>query len=127
MKKCEYCAKDLVSYHLQYCENSDCEERAIKFYDFRRSKEKIFGVINIIVVIAIMCGLIAAVFVPFLGNVIVSAALVVLGITVLIMPFAPESFYQKYRIKKTTKLVRVFGILMFIAAAVFAGVAVHYA
>ncbi len=127
MKKCEYCAKELESYHLQYCKVSDCEEKALKFYEFRRTKENIFGVINIIIVIAITAGLIAAVFVPVVGNIIVSAALVVLGITVLSMPFAPDSFYQKYKIKKTTKLVRIFGVLMFVAAAVFAGVAVHYA
>ncbi len=126
LKKCEYCAKELESYHLQYCKDSDCEERALKFYEFRRDKEKIFGVINIIVIIAIMAGLISAMFVPVFGNVLVSVSLFILGITVVAMPFAPESFYQKYRIKKTTFLVRMFGILMFVASAVFAGIAVYY-
>lgn len=126
MKKCEYCAKELESYHLQYCKDSDCEERALSFYDFRRRGEKIFGVINIMVVILIMGGLIAAVFAPIVGNAVVSAALLVLGITVLIMPFAPESFYQKYRIKKTTNLVRWFGIIVLVASAVFGYIALHY-
>lgn len=126
MKKCEYCAKELESYHLQYCKDSDCEERALRFYDFRRRGEKIFGVINIMVVILIMGGLIAAVFAPVVGNAVVSAALLVLGITVLIMPFAPESFYQKYRIKKTTNFVRWFGIIVLVASAVFGYIALHY-
>ena len=127
MKKCEYCAKELESYHLQYCKDTECEEKAIAFYDRRRENENLFGVLNIISIIAIMAGLIIAVFSPVVGNIIVSAALVVLGITVLILPFAPENFYQKYRIKKTTEIVRVFGIFLFAASAVFAGLAIYYA
>ena len=96
------------------------------FYEMRRKRESLFGIINIIVILAIMAGLIMAVFVPVSGNIVVSSALVFLGVAVLIMPFAPESFYQKYRIKKTTKLVRIFGIFLFIAAGIFAGLAIYY-
>ena len=126
MKKCEYCAKELESYHLQYCKDSDCEEKALAFYEQRRKREKIFGIINIIAVIAIMAGLLAAVFVPIIGNIIVAVALVILGTAVIIMPYAPENFYQKYRIKKTTELVRIFGVLLYVAAAVFGGLVVYY-
>lgn len=126
MKKCEYCAKELDSYHLQYCKDSDCEEKAAAFYEQRRNREKIFGVINIIAILAIMAGLLAAVFVPVTGNIIVAAALVILGTAVLIMPYAPENFYQKYKIKKTTQMVRVFGVLLYAAAAVFGGLVVYY-
>ena len=126
MKKCEYCAKELESYHLMYCKDSDCEEKAIEFYQKRKKREKIFGIINIAAVIAIMAGLFLAMFVPVIGNIIVSAALVVLGTAVLIMPYAPENFYQKYRIQKTTKMVRIFGVLLYVAAMVFAGLVVYY-
>ena len=126
MKKCEYCAKELESYHLMYCKDSDCEEKAIEFYQKRKKREKIFGIINIAAVIAIMVGLFLAMFVPVIGNIIVSAALVVLGTAVLIMPYAPENFYQKYRIQKTTKMVRIFGVLLYVAAVVFAGLVVYY-
>ncbi|MBQ3968932.1 MAG: hypothetical protein II685_00430 [Clostridia bacterium] len=126
MKKCEYCGKELESYHLQYCKDSDCEERALSFYDSRRKNEKVFGIINIITIIAIMAGLFLAVFVPIIGNIIVAAALVVMGIGVLAMPYAPENFYQKYRIKKTTKMVRIFGVMLFVAAGIFSALAVYY-
>ena len=126
MKKCEYCAKELESYHLQYCKDNDCEEKALAFYEQRRKREKIFGIINIIAVIAIMAGLLAAVFVPIIGNIIVAVALVILGTAVIIMPYAPENFYQKYRIKKTTEMVRIFGVLLYVAAAVFGGLVVYY-
>ena len=126
MKKCEYCAKELDSYHLQYCKDTDCEQKALEFYEQRRNREKIFGVINIIAIIAIMGGLFTAVFVPIIGNIVVAVALVVLGIAVLIMPYAPENFYQKYRIKKTTTLVRIFGVILFVAAGVFSGLVVYY-
>ena len=126
MKKCEYCAKELESYHLQYCKDTDCEDRALRFYETRRLREKTFGVINIISVIAIMLGLFMAIFVPVVGNIIVAAALVLLGTAVLIMPYAPENFYQKYRIKKTTKMVRIFGVTLYFAAVVFSLLAVYY-
>lgn len=126
MKKCEYCAKELESYHLQYCKDTDCENLALKFYDTRNKCEKTFGVINIICIIAIMAGLIAAMFAPVLGNFIVAGSLVLLGITVLIWPFAPESFYKKYRIKKTTFLVRIFGVILLVAAIMFGVVALHF-
>ncbi len=126
MKQCEYCAKELESYHLQYCKDTDCEKRALDFYEFRRTKEKIFGVINIICICAIMIGLIMAVFKPVPGNIIVSVTLIILGFTVLAMPFAPENFYKKYRIQKTTRMVRIFGLILFLAAFGFGVLALYY-
>ena len=126
MKKCEYCNKELDSYHLQYCKDTDCEEKALAFYKQRRNREKIFGIVNVITVITIMAGLLAAVFVPVIGNIVVSIALVAMGTAVLMMPYAPENFYQKYKIKKTTEMVRVFGMILYAAALVFGGLAVYY-
>lgn len=126
MKKCEYCAKELDSYHLMYCKDTNCETLALKFYETRSKFEKLFGIINIIGVVAIMGGLIAAMFTPVIGNLIVSAALLLLGITAIILPFAPESFYKQYRIKKTTLLVRIIGGMLILAAAVFFVIALHY-
>lgn len=123
MKQCEYCAKELGSYHLQYCENTDCEEKALAFYEKRRNTEKIFGVINVICVVAIMAGLFTDLFNPSIGNIIASAGLAVMAVLVFILPYAPENFYQKYRIKKTTLLVRVFSVLLLLAAVVFAVIA----
>lgn len=126
MKQCEYCAKELESYHLQYCKDTDCEQLALAFYEKRRSREKTFGVFNLICISAIMLGLIMALFKPVWGNIIVACSLVVLGIVVLAMPFAPESFYVKYRIQKTTRIVRIIGFMLLVAALVFGFVAVYY-
>lgn len=126
MKKCEYCAKELESYHLQYCKDTDCEERAMKFYTTRNKYEKLFGVINIIGITAIMGGLIAAMFTPFIGNFVVAGALILLGITVMIFPFAPDSFYKQHRIRKTAIIVRIFAAAMLIAAVIFAVIGIRH-
>ena len=126
MKKCDYCSKELESYHLQYCKDNECENLALAFYQKRRKTEKIFGIFNIICIIAIMCGLIMAVFVPVQGNIIVACALLVLCIVILALPFAPENFYQKYKIKKTILIVRIFGIGLFLASLFFAFLAFYY-
>ncbi len=126
MKKCEYCAKELESYHLQYCKDTDCEKLALEFYDKRRSREKIFGIINIVCISFIMIGLILAVFKPVPGNIIVAITLLILGFTVLAMPFAPENFYQKYRIQKTTRMVRILGLVLLVASFGFGVLALYY-
>ena len=126
MKRCEYCGKELDSYHIMYCRDSDCEARAERFYERRSSTEGFFGVVNIGCILLIMAGLIAAVFLPVTGNIVVACALVVLGIVILILPFAPESFYKKWRIKKTSAIVRGFGGLCLAAAVVFALLAMYY-
>lgn len=126
MKQCEYCGKELESYHLMYCKDSDCEERASDFYERRRNTEGFFGVVNIGCILVIMAGLIAAVFVPVTGNIVVACALALLGIVILILPYAPESFYKKWRIKKTTVIVRIFGIACMVGSLVFALLAVYY-
>ena len=126
LKKCEYCGKELDSYHLMYCKDSDCEERAANFYDRRNSSEGAFGVFNIIGVVFIMAGLIMAVFVPVVGNCVVAAALMMLAIVILIFPYAPENFYKKWKIKKTSAMVRVFGGVLILASFAFAALALYY-
>ncbi len=113
LKKCDYCGKELESYHLMYCKDSDCEERAMRFYDRRTATENVFGII-------------VAVFSPVVGNIMVAVTLVVLAITILIMPYAPESFYKKWRIKKTSRVVRIVGVILIAAAFAFAGAAIYY-
>ena len=126
MKKCDYCGNETGSYHLMYCKDTDCEERAMRFYERRNATETGFGIINIACIVLIMGGLIAAVFAPVAGNIIVAAALVVLAVTVLILPYAPESFYKKWRIKKTSFLVRIYGIFLAAAACGFGALAIYY-
>ena len=64
MKKCEYCAKELESYHLQYCKDTDCEKLALEFYEKKRSREKIFGIINIVCISFFMIDIILLGFKP---------------------------------------------------------------
>ena len=127
MKQCEYCAKELDSYHIQYCRDTDCEERAMSFYEKRNKTENAFGVINIVGVVAIMIGLIMAVFVPVVGNIVTAGAVLALAVTIVLMPFAPESFYKKWKIKKSCVMVRAFGGFLFVVSGVFAALAVYYA
>ena len=109
-----------------YCKDDDCEERALRFYENRSKTENFFGIINIACVVLIMIGLIMAVFSPVIGNIVVAGSLIALAVTVLIMPYAPESFYKKWRIKKTSLIVRVFGIFLVIASGEFAFLAYYY-
>lgn len=127
MRKCEYCAKELDSYHLQYCENTDCEEKALAFYDKRSKTEKIFGIINVVSMIAIMLGLFLDLFKPSLGNIIAAVGFFAMGVLVFVLPFGPDSFYKSYRIKKTTIIVRIVAAALLVVSAVFAVIAYRYA
>ncbi len=120
MKKCEYCGKELESYHLQYCKDSDCEQKALKFYETRGKFEKLLGITNSIGVFGAMAGFIAMVFSPSVGKIILAIALIVLGIGVVAMPYAPENFYKKYKIKKTNFYCRILGVIILIGGGCFA-------
>ena len=109
-----------------YCKDKDCEDRALAFYERRKNTETAFGVINVACIVLLMVSFIVAVFSPIIGNFAVAGILMVLAVTVLIMPYAPESFYKKWRIKKTCTIVRVFGAVLVLASFAFAALALYY-
>lgn len=117
MKHCDYCANE-IGYNEQYC-CSECEKESLAYYAREKRSEKIVSVVNLISVFGLIGVTIAAVTFAAKTSCLIGAALVlILGITYLIFPFAPESIIKKYKIKKSIKLIRSFAVVLLVASAV---------
>lgn len=117
MKLCDYCANE-IDYNEQYC-CSECEKEALAYYAKEKRSEKLVSVVNLIGVFGLMGAAIAAVtFAAKTGCLIGAALVLILGITYLIFPFAPESIVKKYKIKKSIKIIRIFAAVLLAVSVV---------
>lgn len=111
MKKCDYCGKE-ISYFDQYC-CDECQKETIKFYDNRDKYTNLFSIINGICVFGIPIGLIVFSLVNYVGAGIISLSTLILGLTIIFLPFPVENMITKFKLKKAIKLTRIFGIIIF--------------
>lgn len=121
MKKCNYCGKE-ISYHRMYCDD-DCQKYANDFYDMRNDREKLFGIINGICVMAIGIGIFIYSILPEIGAWMVTSALLILGVMYFICPIPPDIMIHKYKIKKSVRFAKIVAVVLFvlgIGAALFA-------
>lgn len=112
MKKCEYCAKE-ISYHEIYC-CKECEEKSQKYYDIRVKLQKLMSILNIAGTLLIAFGIFATPLHDFAGPLIMAGGGLTVGILTLILPTPPVNFTEKYKIKKSVNIVRIFGIILIV-------------
>lgn len=110
MKKCDYCAKE-ISYFDQYC-CDDCQRKAIEFYDLQEKFTKIFSVVNGICVFAIPVGLFVLSFAFTVGFTMIALATLILGVTIMLLPFPVENMITSMKIKKAVKVTRIIGLAL---------------
>ena len=115
MKKCDYCAKE-ISYFDQYC-CDDCQRKAIEFYDLQEKFTKIFSVVNGICVFAIPVGLFVLSFAFTVGFTMIALATLILGVTIMLLPFPVENMITSMKIKKAVKVTRIIGLALSIIGA----------
>ena len=100
MKKCRFCAKE-IGYNDYYC-SQECEDSADKFFRVR-SKTVLIAV-----------GIFLYALTNVVGAFMVAAGGISLGITTIALPSPPDNFIDKFKIKKASLLVRIFGIILMI-------------
>lgn len=110
MKKCDYCAKE-ISYFDQYC-CDDCQRKAIEFYDLQEKFTKIFSVVNGICVFAIPVGLFILSFAFTVGFTMIALATLILGVTIMLLPFPVENMITSMKIKKAVRVTRIIGLAL---------------
>ena len=110
MKQCQYCAKE-ISYHQIYC-SKECEQLSEEYYHRRVKFQKLISICYITGTVALAL----AIFIFPLVN-IAGAALGIYGgfatgLITLFIPTATDNIIQKYKIKKSMTIVRVFGLVL---------------
>ena len=105
MKKCDYCAKE-ISYHEMYC-SDECRDKTFAFYDKREKFQKFFSVINGIFVLAIGICIFLYSFMPAVGLLGAGSSLTILGVMYLFLPFPPDIFVAKQKLKKALFITRI--------------------
>ena len=108
MKKCEYCGKE-ISYHEQYCD-VECQKKALDFYELREKYTNIFSIINCICMFGIPIGIFLFSFHKPLGFTVSAISLIILGLTVMLLPFPTENMLSKRKIMASVKFAKILGI-----------------
>ena len=113
MKKCEFCAKE-ISYHEMYC-SDECQDHANAFYDKRDKYQKIFSVLNGIFVLGIgVCIFLFPLF-PDFSVLSIGVCLTGLGVMYMFLPFPPDIFIAKKKLKESIKIARIIGAVLLAA------------
>lgn len=116
MKKCDYCAKE-ISYYDQYCDE-ECEKKALDFYSLREKYTKVFSILNIIGVFGVPVGLFLSAIDAAIGFSLTAFSLMLVGATVIFLPFPVENMISSMKIKKAVFVTRMIGVGFFILGAV---------
>lgn len=112
MKKCEFCAKE-ISYHEMYC-SEECQDNAFSFYDKRDKFQKFFAVINGIFVLSIGICIFLYSILPAVGRIGIGASLTILGVMYFFLPFPPDLFIEKYKLKKAIEITKIIAIVLLV-------------
>ena len=117
MKKCDYCAKE-ISYHEMYC-CDECRDSSFAFFDKREKFQKLFSVINGIFVLGIGICIFLYSFMPQVGLIGGGSCMTILGVMYLFLPFPPEIFIHKQKLKKAIFITRIIaGVILALGVGV---------
>lgn len=117
MKKCSYCAKELLQGQ-EFCSDY-CKAETRKYQMLLERRKPLFGVVLLISILGVSAGIIMALLnMPF-AFFILSCALLLLGISSMVLPFAPPELLEKQGIERAKQIVRVLGILTAVCGVIF--------
>lgn len=121
MKQCEYCGKN-ISYHDQYC-SDECQIAANQYYGKTEKFAKPFMIVNTVCVFGIPIGIFLMSIQRMIGASVAAACCVILGIMLLIFPFATDGMIRKFKIGMATRVTRIVGICTIVLGIAVAGLA----
>ncbi|MBQ3073153.1 MAG: DUF2116 family Zn-ribbon domain-containing protein [Ruminococcus sp.] len=110
MKKCRYCAKE-IGYNDYFC-SQECENSAENFFRVRSKVQKILSAVNIGGTVLIAVGIFLYALTNVIGAFMVAAGGLSLGVITMFLPSPPDNFIDKFKIKKASLIVRIFGIVL---------------
>ncbi|MDF2855357.1 MAG: hypothetical protein K0Q87_1208 [Neobacillus sp.] len=122
MDQCIYCNKKIeVPYTIiitnnnsQICCSEECMKKASSFYNhFMKSKPYFYVSIFLSLGLILSGAIVDAIMSSHrLLAVLLAAGFILLGVTLLLFPFATPESFDKWGIKKTAKIVKALGIFI---------------
>lgn len=118
MDKCFYCnTKTELSLTTQIgkdketvtCCSNDCIQKTGSFIQFFERRKSIFYVGIALSLILLFTGVFTIIEVKTAGAALMGSAVVLLGLTSVLFPFATPQTYRLFGIKKTTRVTRIIG------------------
>lgn len=116
MKKCDFCAKE-ISYFEQYC-CDECQEKANQYYSLIEKFGEIFSKINMVCIFGIPVGIFLFSFLRTFGTIVACSSCVILGATLVLLPFPSDGMISKFKIEKAMKITRLVGLGLILFAVV---------
>lgn len=116
-KKCPYCNKE-ISDNNKYCDEQ-CESLTCKYNIFENKYRNIFSILISIGIIINIAGAIITTPNLNLGMDITYIGLIILGFTMIIFPFGTSETFKMLGIKRTTLIIRGFGIVISIGSLIY--------
>ena len=112
MKKCRYCGKELDS-NLEFC-SSECENSYRKIIEKDRHKIKYFISDIILGFLAMFYGVVSS------RNCMIGSGIIVMGVTVVLLPFTTPETTALFGNKKARYIGRILGMIL-IAVGIWVG------
>lgn len=112
MKKCRYCGKELDS-NLEFC-SSECENSYRKIIEKDRHKIKYFLSSIILGFLAMFYGVVSS------RNCMIGSGIIVMGVTVVLLPFTTSETTALFGNKKARFIGRILGMIL-IAVGIWVG------
>ena len=112
MKKCRYCGKELDS-NLEFC-SSECENSYRKIIEKDRHKIKYFISGIILGFLAMFYGVVSS------RNCMIGSGIIVMGVTVVLLPFTTSETTALFGNKKARFIGRILGMIL-IAVGIWVG------
>lgn len=114
MKKCLYCNKEIESKKI--CCDNNCEDSYNNFKNFVAKWKKLFCILILVSIIMVLVGSIFAIGKPIIGGSLLNLGIILMGVTIIIFPFATPETFKRLGVKKTLLIVRVMALALGIFA-----------
>ncbi len=110
MKQCQYCAKQ-ISYHEMYC-CEECEKLSAQYYQKRVKAQKLISVCYIVGTVALALAIFTYPLLNILGASLGMLGGFATGLITVFLPTPTDNIIEKYKIKKSTEIVKIFGFVL---------------
>lgn len=127
MDKCFYCNSRIEQPHTAEvgtdkqtvtCCSEDCIQKTNSFLQFFERKKLPFYIGIALSLVILFTGAFTIIEAKIVGAAFMGSALVLLGLTSLLTPFATPQTYQLFGIRKTTRITRIIGICVMLLGPV---------